>query len=136
MPYICTVKKVLSISLLLTYLCFNTGLAVSVHYCGGNFSSFSLIGAEKKTCACGKKKMANKCCKNVKTTLSSSDDQQISQSNYSFSGFNSFVPSISEFHYHINPVYVIINSNTTRFYVFEHGPPKTAIYIQVHALLI
>jgi hypothetical protein len=125
----------MSIALLFVYLCFNTGLAVSLHYCGGKVSSIS-IGEKQKKCACGKKKMAKSCCKDKTTTLAIDDDQRISQDHNFLPDYTTLIIDQCPYRYTVQAEAALINSNHTRFYVFEHGPPKTPIYIQIRSLLI
>jgi hypothetical protein len=116
-------------------LCFNTGLAVSLHYCGGKVSSIS-IGAKSKKCACGKKKMAKSCCKDKTATLSIDDDQYSSPINFTVPDNASLLIAQNFYRFSEQAVKATVNSNSTRFYVFKHGPPKIPIYIQVRSLLI
>lgn len=57
-------KKITAIILLFLFLLANTGIAVTVHYCGGRLSSFNFFSFVKSPCKCGKKSMKKDCCKN------------------------------------------------------------------------
>ena len=130
-------KRIVTIVVLMTYLALNCGLVINSHYCGGKLASFSLFDFNDNKCdKCGQK-MAKDCCKDTKTQLSVDDDQQIARSNtFSAIDYSNFLALVPNFSFQLTPDFAIINLNTTRFYVFETGPPKTPIYIQVNSLLI
>lgn len=62
-------KKLLSIALLFLFLITNSGMAISVHWCCGEFSSICLISDAKDSCWCKDKAAESDCCKDKKTTL-------------------------------------------------------------------
>lgn len=71
-----TLKKILSISLLLTYLTFSTGINLSKHYCGGKLISVKLSSQQEKACdKCGGKPMKG-CCKDIQSSFKIDNDQQ------------------------------------------------------------
>ena len=67
-------KKVTAIFLLLTFLVANTGMAVTIHYCGGKLSSIDIFSFDKHPCKCGKKAMKKDCCKDKTTFLKMKED--------------------------------------------------------------
>lgn len=123
--------------LLIIYFAFNCGLVLNSHFCGGKLISFSFSNTKNESCGiCGSKKMAKNCCKDTQTKLSTDNKQINSQTNFEISGlyFNALIP----FSYFglVSPVYPNCINHTGNFYVFETGPPKTPIYIQVGSLII
>ncbi len=62
-------KKLLSFLLLFLFLFTNSGMSLTIHWCGGKYSSFSLLPSKKHTCKCGKKPMKAGCCKNTSQVL-------------------------------------------------------------------
>jgi len=130
-------KRMISIMLLVFYSVFNIGLVMNTHYCGKKIASISLLSIEKKSChSCEKNQKKNNCCKDTQTHLSV-NDQLGSQSNIHLLDFAAFVSVIPVMHYVINaPIYAVLNTYKGQFYVFETGPPKTPVYIQIRSLLI
>jgi hypothetical protein len=130
-------KRLITILIMITYLTMNCGLVISSHYCGGKLASISLFDFNDTKCEkCGQK-MAKDCCKDTKTQLSVDDDQQLARSNtYTPFDYSQFLALVSTISFQLTPSSARINSNNTRFYVFETGPPKTPIYIQIRSLLI
>lgn len=61
-------KRITAIFFLLTFLMANTGMAVTVHYCGGKLSSINFFPIDNHPCKCGKKAMKTDCC-NEKTSF-------------------------------------------------------------------
>jgi hypothetical protein len=123
--------------LLVFYSAFNIGLVMNTHYCGGKIASISLLSIQKKSCySCEKKQKSSNCCKDTQTHLSI-NDQLGSQSNILLPDFISFITIIPNSYYFVQaPVYAVLNKYKGQFYVFETGPPKTPVYIQIHSLLI
>jgi hypothetical protein len=117
-------------------LCINTGLAVSVHYCGGKFSSFSAINAKKKSCACGKKKMPKTCCKDTKTTLSTDDNQQVPKIGFAFPDFTPLTALLPSQIFLPETSHLILDKKNNNFHASDSGPPKMPIYIRVCSFLI
>lgn len=130
-------KRLITILTMITYLTMNCGLVINSHYCGGKLASLSLFDFDNTKCdKCGHK-MAKDCCKDTKTSLSVDDDQQLTRTNsLSTFDYSHFLALVSTISFQLTPSFAIINSNNTRFYVFETGPPKTPIYIQLRSLLI
>ncbi len=56
-------KKLFAIFLLLMFLLSNSGIAVTVHYCGGKFAFIDFIPDSNHKCKCGMKTMKPGCCK-------------------------------------------------------------------------
>lgn len=66
-------KKVTAIFLLLLFLISNSGMAVSVHWCGGKLASVEFFAHGVHSCKCGKKSMKPNCCKDKTVQLKASD---------------------------------------------------------------
>ncbi|MDB5274588.1 MAG: hypothetical protein JWO58_2955 [Chitinophagaceae bacterium] len=133
-------KQVICLLLLGIYTTFNMGLVMNTHYCGDKISSVSFTLQNKKSdrCAmCGKQEADMDCCKDTQTQLSVDDDQLNVPIHFDFfdasSLFLAILPS-----YYILPAsdYAILNKHSSQFYTFETGPPKTAIYIRLHSLIV
>ncbi len=73
--YLCTVKKVLVILLLVIYSVSTIGATINMHYCMNKFADWSLFGEKKDKCAkCGMSN--NGCCKDEIKQIKLSLDQQ------------------------------------------------------------
>lgn len=124
--------------LLVFYTIFNVGLVVNAHYCGGKLASVSLLSSTNNAgCGmCGRYQMSANCCKDTQIRLVIEDTQQQTQQKFKFSN-PFFLSYILQKPYCIsiyNPYY--INKSPGQFYVFETGPPKTPLYIQIQSLLV
>ncbi|MEY3413024.1 MAG: hypothetical protein RIQ70_1713 [Bacteroidota bacterium] len=129
-------KKLIAIFLIMIYTAFSTGLTVYSHYCAGKLVSVSLINPNKGGCGkCGKK-MTKDCCKDTQQTLSLDESQLGSNVNITIPDYSGLVAMLPSFSYEFQPELALVNSNAVKFYVFETGPPKTPIYIQIRSLLI
>lgn len=132
-------KQVICILLLAFYTTFNIGLVVNTHYCSGKVSSVSLfIPKTSNSCGlCGKTKMPKDCCQDKQTQISIDDEQMSSHTNFDFSHFSDiFLITLPSYSTIDASGFAIINKQNHQFYAFETGPPKTAIYIQFHSLII
>jgi hypothetical protein len=129
-------KKIIALMMLMIYSVFTAGVTVYSHYCAGKLSSLSILETNSKGCdKCGKD-MSKDCCKDAQQKLSLDDSQVKSTLQLvepDFSGLAIFVPTFS---LDYKPEFALVNSNEVKFYVFEKGPPKTPIYIQIRSLLI
>lgn len=67
-------KKVTAILLLLLFLITNSGVAVSVHWCGGKLASIDFFEDGEHNCKCGKRPMKSNCCKDKTVHLKASDE--------------------------------------------------------------
>ncbi len=67
-------KKVTAILMLFLFLITNSGIAVTIHSCGGKIASVTLVSSNDHRCACGKKVMKPGCCKSKTTTLKAQKD--------------------------------------------------------------
>ncbi len=76
-------KKVITIFLLLLFLIPNSGIAVSIHWCGGKLASFDLFAGGEHKCKCGKMDMKPNCCKN-KTTLLKANNEMSKNTHFAF----------------------------------------------------
>ena len=130
-------KRIACIVLLGIYTVFNMGLVVNTHYCSGKVSSVSIFSNGMNACGiCGKKQMAKDCCKDTKTQLSMKDDQSNANISIELPDFSSCFALLSVNYPVEAPSYSVLNNHHSKFYVFENGPPKTPIYIQIQSLLI
>ncbi len=67
-------KKFKAILLLFLFVITNSGMAISIHWCGGKLSSVDFFSCSKNKCACGKKAMKPGCCKDKKVQFKVKDD--------------------------------------------------------------
>lgn len=67
-------KKAAAILLLALFLITNSGMSVTMHWCGGRLADVSLFSTEKHNCPCGKKKMKPGCCKDRAVTLKANNE--------------------------------------------------------------
>ena len=67
-------KKATAILFLFIFLISNSGMAVSVHYCGGKIKAVKFLFGDKHPCNCGKKPMKPGCCKDKTTILKANDE--------------------------------------------------------------
>ena len=67
-------KKTAALLLLFLFLLTNSGMALSMHWCGGKLASISFLSIEKHSCKCGKKTMKPGCCKDKITHLKANDE--------------------------------------------------------------
>lgn len=67
-------KKVTAIFLLLLFLIANSGVAVSVHWCGGKLASIDFFADGEHNCKCGKRPMKANCCKDKTVHLKANDE--------------------------------------------------------------
>lgn len=69
-----SMKRVTAIFLLLLFLIANSGVAVSVHWCGGKLASIDLFSDGGHSCKCGKRAMKPNCCKDETVQLKANDE--------------------------------------------------------------
>lgn len=67
-------KKVTTLLFLFLFLVANSGMAVTVHYCGGKISSLRFGFSDAHPCKCRKKAMKPGCCKDKTTILKANDE--------------------------------------------------------------
>ncbi len=102
-------RKLIVTLMLLLYVIPNFGINITVHYCGGKFSSLSLAGTSPENkCACGNKKMKQNCCQD-KDFLLQFDDVQIQPSQNVVTFAKSFkfpmvLPQTVQFEYDFCPL--------------------------------
>ncbi len=122
-------KKISAIILLLFYMIPSFGINVTIHYCGGEISSISLLGSTTEDkCACGIKKMKNNCCKDSNFYFQV-DDKQIQAQQTSINPIKSFAIQLMLTKIlDVNYSYSHLETNGDYFY---HPPNKlkTPIYI-------
>ena len=121
-------KKFVVTILLLLYLIPTFGVNVTVHYCGGEFSSLTFGTSAKNKCACGSKKMKKNCCED-KTFSYKVDDDQAKTQECLLTFSNSFnldvaPPSSVEFYYFYYPSIV-------SEYYFHHPPDKVKLPLYI-----
>ena len=61
--------KLKAILLLCIFLITNSGMAVTLHWCGGKLTSIEVCTLSSHHCPCGKKAMKADCCKEVTSTF-------------------------------------------------------------------
>lgn len=126
-------KKVTVIFLLLNFLLANTGMAVTMHWCGGKLTSVDYFSSGHN-CPCGKKAMKKDCCKDKTTFLKMKDDlAKTSQLTFK-------TPSPKFLFAFIN-VFELVPSAQFQYSVvsFYHPPPfkpKVPIYLLDRVFLI
>ena len=130
-------KKSIHILIIALYTFLNMGLVVNAHYCCGKIDSISLFSAKAETCKlCGKKKMSNKCCKDTKTQISTEDDQINHQVILDLTSFLHCIAILPQEIHFLSNEFESISGDEKQISLFETGPPKTPIYIQIRSLLI
>src|SRR5688572_1223082 len=68
-------KKAIALLLSVFLLTAQSGMAVTVHWCGKRIASVHFFTADKHVCACGKKKMKSNCCKDKTVVIKTQDIQ-------------------------------------------------------------
>jgi hypothetical protein len=133
-------KQVICLLLLGIYTTFNMGLVMNTHYCGGKVSSvsFTLHNEKSASCSlCGKNEADMSCCQDKQTQLSVDDDQMNAPIHFDFFDASSLFVAVLPSYYTLPASdYAILNKHNSQFYTFETGPPKTAIYIRLHSLIV
>lgn len=127
-------KKLFAIFLLITFLISNSGIALTVHYCGGKIASIDFIPDNKHKCKCGNKAMKPGCCKE-KTALFKVNNEMAKTSHFTLklatpknilTQFNQFeIVSTESFYYCVADYY--------------HPPPfkpKVPIYLLNRVIII
>lgn len=127
-------RKFVALFVLVLYTVFSCGITVYNHYCGEKLS-YSSFSVGKSCSACGKKSTKD-CCKDTKEKFSIDDSQQLSKQSVVSCNLSDFVALLPSVYYFIQPVAALLNAQSDQFYVFETGPPKTPIYIQIRSLRI
>ena len=119
------------------YLVSSTGATINLHYCMGEYVSFSLFGKKAGKCGkCGMQKHSrdNGCCKDVQIVMESNDQHLPRQIPYDF------LTSLIVIHY---PIYypcneAIITQITGPAFYVAHSPPfkDLSAFIRFHSFLI
>jgi hypothetical protein len=127
-------KKATAIFLLLLFLIANSGVAVSVHWCGGKLASIDFFADGEHNCKCGKKPMKPNCCKD-KTVQLKANDELAKTSHFAFKiaspKFLFAFPTLIETVPAAQHQYLVSD--------FYHPPqfkPKTPIYLLDRVFLI
>lgn len=128
-------KRLFATILAIFYLVSSTGATINLHYCMGEYVSFSLFGKKAGKCGkCGMQKHSadNGCCKDVQIVVESNDQHLPGQIPYDF---------LTSLIHH--PIYypcieaIIIQTTESAFYV-AHSPPfkDLPVFIRFHSFLI
>ena len=72
-------KSLFILFLLFLYAMPSLGINVTLHYCGGKYTSFSIAKSNDNLCACGSKKLKKKCCEDKTISFEVDDEQTNSQ---------------------------------------------------------
>ena len=122
-------KKVTAILMLFIFLITNSGMAVTIHSCGGKIASINLIPSSKHKCICGKKEMKPGCCKSKTTTRLSAQKDLANTSQLSF---KSVVPQLNFALFSLNEVTFIVLAKkiSTTFY----SPPPNKFKVPIYLL--
>ena len=67
-------KKVTALLMLFLFLITNSGMAVTIHWCGDRLASINFFSADKHHCPCSRKAMKHGCCKDKTTTFKANDE--------------------------------------------------------------
>jgi hypothetical protein len=135
MPYLYVImKKTIALSILFLFLITNSGMAISVHWCGGKITSVDFFSAAKHPCKCGKKAMKPNCCKNKTTTLKA-NDELLKTSHFSLkSAFSeSLIPIVKQIEVMLSAQ---LNYSISVFYYPPQFKPKVPIYLLDKVFLI
>lgn len=128
-------KKATAILLMLLFLISQSGIALSLHWCGGKVTSIDVFSSHAHRCACKKKEMKPGCCKDkttyfkVKTILAKEASQIEIKQVFSKLFLRPF--SKITIGYVYNPVVRIAD--------FYHPPPlmpKSPIYLLDRVIII
>jgi len=130
-------KRAFATILAVFYLASSIGATINLHYCMGEFVSFSLFGEE--TGKCGKCGMdhhpqGNGCCKDVPIVIESNDQHLPGQISHDI--LTSFIPIIHTIHYPCNES---LTTQTIEPAVSAaHSPPFKDLpaFIRFHSFLI
>ena len=115
--YLCTVKKLVVILLLIAYSASAIGTTINMHYCMNKISDWSFSSKKKDKCAkCGMSN--NGCCKDEKKEIKISSDQQKAEYTQNVK-FNIGAIIIHNF---TNPTKNLFSINKP-FLAYLHSPP-------------
>ena len=67
-------KKISAILLTLIFLTANSGMVLSIHWCGGKLASIDFFPDGEHKCKCGKRPMKPNCCKDKTLQLKANDE--------------------------------------------------------------
>ncbi len=121
-------KKATAILMLFIFLITNSGMAVTIHSCGGKIASINIIPSSKHICKCGKKKMKPGCCKS-KTTTTLSAQKDLANTNQL--SFKIAVPQfeLALFSYCEVMPSILLKKISTTFYSPPPYKSKSPIYL-------
>ena len=128
-------KKTFIILLASFYLIVASGLAVSIHYCGGKLKQISFINNNNEKGCCGSKKKSKGCCKTKTAFLKVKDNHEA----------NSLVksPTPAKLTANVLPtalVYTVYVNNVCNSVINYHAPPViiygNPLYLENRVLLI
>lgn len=129
-------KRFFAAILTILYLSSTFGATIDLHYCMGEFVSFSLSGEQTGKCGrCGMETHGQDtgCCKNVRIAIESNDQHLPGQLSYDLPTFCSHL--IHSFFFY-NPT--IIPSFFRSGIEIDHPPPfqDIPVFIKIHSYLI
>ena len=127
-------KKIIAIFLLLLFLIANSGVAISVHWCGGKLASIDFFSDGEHSCKCGKRPMKANCCKD-KTVHLQANDELATTTHFAFKiatpKFLFAFPTLIEIVPAAQNQYLVSD-----FYQPPQFKPKTPIYLWDRVFLI
>jgi len=127
-------KKVTAIFLLFLFLIANSGMVVSVHYCGGSLASIDFFSGEKHNCPCGEKPMKDNCCEDHAAILKASDEVEKTNHYVLKTQLPQF--EFSPFTKPFNEGSINLDYNISDFYHPPLFKPKSPIYLLDRVFLI
>lgn len=127
-------KKAVALILAVLLLTTQSGMAVSIHWCGKKIASVQFFSAEKHLCACGKKKMKSNCCDDKTVVIKTQDIQA-----KSFKVVIKIEPTKFDISEPIKLEVELSPSHCLRVDDFYHPPPykpSVPIFLQDRVLII
>lgn len=127
-------KKITAILLLLIFLITNSGMAVSMHWCGGKLASIDFFSDNEHPCKCGKRAMKPDCCKD-KTFQLKANNELTKTTHFAFK------ISVTKFLFTLANQIEVVPSGHFQYAAsdFYHPPlfkPKAPIYLLDRVFLI
>lgn len=130
-------KRAFATILAVFYLASSIGATVNLHYCMGEFVSFSLFGEQTGKCGkCGMETHSedNGCCKNVQVIVEPNEDHLPGQAHQDFT--TSFITLIHPVCFSDDAL--IVKQHSDPEIKTAHSPPfkDRPVFIKIHSLLI
>lgn len=129
--YILLGKKVFILLFTFLYLMATSGIAVSIHYCGGEVDSFEFYSGKQKKCCC-KDSADNKSCCNDEIKQLKSDPSDIICSGIKFIK----VPIVRSDQYLFLSKHTLDFINSFLSFITVNYRGKIPLYLQIGVLLI